>query len=190
MKPQAEKKKCSGCKKRRPKTEFYNHNGYSDGLYYLCKPCARLQAVERRKRRPEVYRAIDKRCRDKNKGKRKEYAGRYNRTRRKELPSYQSHLKKMRVKNREITKQLRSEMIAAYGSKCSCCGEKAWEFLTLDHINGDGAKHRRETNRRGNRLYALLKKQGWPKKAYRLLCMNCNFAIGRCGYCPHKGKSN
>lgn len=28
--------------------------------------------------------------------------------------------------------------------------------------------------------------QGYPKDRYRLLCYNCNCAIGARGYCPHK----
>ncbi len=184
----AQTKKCPKCKKRFPTTNFYRHNGYKDSLYYLCKPCACAQARERRRRKPEVYRAINKRSNDKNKGKYEERIKAYNRNERKKLPSYPIILKNMRVRGEARRKQLRAEMILEYGSKCACCGESTWEFLTLDHVNGDGAKHRKEMNRSGVEIYALLKKQGWPKDRYRLLCMNCNFAIGRCGYCPHTVK--
>ena len=30
-----------------------------------------------------------------------------------------------------------------YGLECACCGESTYEFLEIDHINGDGASHRR-----------------------------------------------
>src|SRR5262252_4538483 len=40
----------------------------------------------------------------------------------------------------------RLEMIAAYGGECACCGETEPVFLTLDHVNGDGAAHRRSMN--------------------------------------------
>ena len=40
--------------------------------------------------------------------------------------------------------------------------------------------------RNGTGFYAWLMKRGWPKDGYRLLCMNCNFSLGRCGYCPHQ----
>ena len=49
-------------------------------------------------------------------------------------------------RNRRITRyrhKLRADAIEAYGSKCSCCGESESRFLTFDHINNDGAEHRR-----------------------------------------------
>ena len=78
---------------------------------------------------------------------------------------------------------IRREFLAAYGGKCACCGEGTQEFLSLDHINGDGSQHRKMT---GSLTYLWLRKRGWPKDNYRLLCMNCNFARGRYGYCPHE----
>lgn len=35
-------------------------------------------------------------------------------------------------------------VIEYYGGRCVCCGEVVPEFLTVDHINGGGAAHRRE----------------------------------------------
>jgi hypothetical protein len=80
------------------------------------------------------------------------------------------------------TAKLRAEVLAAYGNKCTCCGESAEEFLSVDHIEGRGSHHRREV---GSHMYHLLKKLSYPKDKYRLLCMNCNFSIGMRGYCPH-----
>lgn len=79
------------------------------------------------------------------------------------------------------------EFIAAYGGKCSCCGEREPAFLTVDHINGNGAEHRRTLGHMatGVKFYSVLKRQGWPREAYRLLCFNCNSAIGIYGRCPH-----
>lgn len=74
-------------------------------------------------------------------------------------------------------------VIDGYGGKCSCCGESHPEFLSIDHINGNGKEHRKLV---GTRLYAILIREGFPKDNYRLLCMNCNFAIGHFGYCPHQ----
>ena len=70
--------------------------------------------------------------------------------------------------------------------KCACCGEKQIEFLTIDHINGDGAKERKESNTKGGKIfYAQLKKKGYPA-GYQVLCFNCNCAKGFSGQCPHK----
>jgi hypothetical protein len=38
---------------------------------------------------------------------------------------------------------IREDVIAAYGGRCACCGEFERDFLTLDHVNNDGAEHRR-----------------------------------------------
>lgn len=81
-------------------------------------------------------------------------------------------------------KGLRQDVIAAYGGRCSCCGESRWEFLSVDHINGGGAILRRSSEK-GAMLYRELRRRGFPKDNYRLLCMNCNFSLGRYGYCPH-----
>lgn len=76
----------------------------------------------------------------------------------------------------------RLELIAAYGGKCECCGESRKEFLQIDHKNGGGRKARLN----GFDCRVDLPKRGFPKDDYRLLCSNCNFALGRYGYCPHK----
>ncbi len=70
------------------------------------------------------------------------------------------------------------------GRKCSCCGETIYEFLTLDHPNGNG-KEQRETIGFGLSFYRWLKRNGYPP-GLRVLCWNCNLAYGLFGYCPHK----
>lgn len=86
---------------------------------------------------------------------------------------------------REATKRLRAEVITAYGGHCACCGETREPFLSIDHVNGDGGAHRRLLGARGDAIYRDLKKRGWPQDGYRLLCMNCNFAIRNGDPCPH-----
>lgn len=76
-----------------------------------------------------------------------------------------------------------------YGGKCACCGEDAIEFLTIDHINNDGAEHRKTVlshasrNGRSVRLYSWLVQEGFPS-GFQVLCMNCNTAKGFYGRCP------
>ena len=79
----------------------------------------------------------------------------------------------------------REEMLEAYGGKCACprCPETNPAFLTLEHINGDGAAHRKAVGR--GHAYADLRRRGWPKEGYTLLCMNCNFATRGGKTCPH-----
>ncbi len=80
--------------------------------------------------------------------------------------------------------ELKAEVMAAYGGKCTCCGEDQLEFLTIDHINGGGNKHRRSIGWAS--LYRWLKKNGFPKKGFQVLCWNCNIAKGFYGKCPHQ----
>lgn len=66
--------------------------------------------------------------------------------------------------------KVKLELIQAYGGKCNCCGEHMLEFLSLDHmIPGDGATHRKKF-RTSHKIYLHLKKLGFPKDGYRVLC--------------------
>jgi len=98
---------------------------------------------------------------------------------------YKKNKEQMLSYSREKRKKLKSAVINGYGGRCKCCGENRREFLTIDHINGDGAKLRR-TTQKGGKLYRDLVKNNFPKDGYRLLCMNCNFSYGKFGYCPHQ----
>lgn len=90
------------------------------------------------------------------------------------------------ISHRKATWKLKLEIINAYGGKCECCGETNIEFLTIDHINGNGKEHRNEIKKEsGIDLYRWLRKNNFPTDNFRLLCMNCNFSLGKYGYCPH-----
>lgn len=78
----------------------------------------------------------------------------------------------------------RQRLIEIYGGRCECCGEGRWEFLAVDHINGGGTKERREMGTTA--YYKMLSEAGARMPGYRLLCSNCNSALGFYGYCPHK----
>jgi hypothetical protein len=79
-------------------------------------------------------------------------------------------------------RRTRARVIEAYGRICACCGEYRLEFLCIDHI--DGVKPEGYP-RAGSLLYAYLKQKGFPP-GFRVLCHNCNMAIGLYGYCPHE----
>jgi len=79
------------------------------------------------------------------------------------------------------------EVMSHYGGKCACCGETEMAFLTIDHVNGDGAAHRRELRAAGGTLYRWLQKNDYPQGDYQCLCMNCNFAKSKNFWgCPHE----
>lgn len=87
--------------------------------------------------------------------------------------------------DRDRRRKIKLEMIAAYGGACVCCGESNPGFLTVDHIAQDG--HLERSIGGGCHLYGRLKKMGWPRDRYQLLCYNCN--CGRAkngGVCPHE----
>lgn len=84
---------------------------------------------------------------------------------------------------------LRREVIDAYGSECACCGEKHIEFLAIDHVNGNGRQERLKVRRIGHSFYLWLRRNGFPKEGFRVLCHNCNQSLGLYGYCPHHAPS-
>lgn len=89
--------------------------------------------------------------------------------------------------NKRSIQKLRMAILVYYGGsppKCACCGEAYIEFLCIDHIDGNGNKHRKEVKAVGNNIYFWLKKNKYPK-GFRILCHNCNLAKGFYGYCPH-----
>lgn len=85
---------------------------------------------------------------------------------------------------KDQSRKLREEVITAYGSKCVCCGEDESVFLVLDHINNDGAAHRKEIGKGGS-MYRWIKRNGFPKDLFQILCWNCNAAKSILGRCPH-----
>ena len=104
-------------------------------------------------------------------------------------------------KNSEFRlKKLVFEYYCGGSAKCQCCGENNLLFLTLDHTNNDGAKHRRailkqdypDRKKRGDltgrQFYAWLKRNAFPDIAIKVLCFNCNCGkMTNLGICPHKG---
>jgi len=83
-------------------------------------------------------------------------------------------------------KNLKAAVIAAYGGMCVCCGETEPRFLTIDHADGSGADSRRAGEGLGCSLYLRLKREGFPKGTYQLLCFNCNCSKSQFGVCPHR----
>jgi len=84
-------------------------------------------------------------------------------------------------------KALRLQIFNALGNRCSCCGESQYEFLTIDHINSDGAKERKDIGT-GIDLFKHIIAQGITKERYQILCQNCNTAKYYHKGCPHKKK--
>lgn len=109
---------------------------------------------------------------------------------RRKLENYYTNKEHKLSAQKKYVRTLRVEALDAYGGPvCSCCGEDHEEFLTIDHVNGGGSAHRRSLKSRGGHsFYLWLRRNNYPK-GFRILCMNCNFAYGMRGYCPHKKRS-
>lgn len=51
-----------------------------------------------------------------------------------------------RVYCQAYRQRIKQKVFDHYGERCACCGETERLFLTLDHVNNDGAEHRRSIN--------------------------------------------
>ncbi len=108
---------------------------------------------------------------------------------RRRVHAYKTKYRDGRVAAHKIKhKELKLLVFDTYGGRfCACCGETHLEFLSIDHVANDGAAHRRSmgwTIGAGN-IYSLLKARNFPP-GFQVLCMNCNFAKGHFGGCPHE----
>ncbi len=102
--------------------------------------------------------------------------------------AHQKEITKSKIKKRRIRK---IEVKNFLGAKCVCCGfADALEFLTVDHVNNDGAEDRRKSCGNNdvayNEIWRLMK-AGLPVTRFALLCWNCNASkhAGN-GVCFHK----
>jgi hypothetical protein len=77
------------------------------------------------------------------------------------------------------------EVLQHYGGSCACCAEATLDFLTIDHVEGGGTKHRESIKRYGAAFYTWLKQNNFPE-GFRVLCWNCNCAMRFTGVCPHR----
>jgi len=99
-----------------------------------------------------------------------------------------THPETVKRYNQEQVERTRCRVLDHYGCICRCCGETHEEFLTLAHVNEDGAAHRKKLKRFGAGFYAWLVKNNFPNDVpLEILCWNCNCAIQyHGGICPHK----
>ena len=84
-------------------------------------------------------------------------------------------------------------VIFHYGGKCACCGETEISFLSIDHINNDGKKHRMSLGLKsaGTDFYQWLKKNNFPENlGLQVLCANCHLSKTVLGECIHSKKEN
>ena len=96
--------------------------------------------------------------------------------------------KKDNDRNLASRNEVRDIVYKAYGGYvCNCCGETERKFLSMDHINNDGATHRRKHGHTtGEKMHRWLIRENFPSNM-QVLCMNCQWGKrNNNGVCPHQ----
>jgi len=97
-----------------------------------------------------------------------------------------------RLRTHAYRARLRVKTLTALGGQCACCGERSPQFLVVHHKHGGGRAHHRATGvhtfNGASKFYAEIKREGYPKDKYEVLCYNCHMAITNYGSCPHSQK--
>src|SRR3990167_5409425 len=163
-------KTCASCKQNKPQTDFYSYRTNKRQSY--CHKCNAVRTKEWRINNLERARAHGRK-------------------------HYWAHRSEHSEQWQEYRNSLKAKVYAAYSgsiSMCACCGESEKEFLCIDHINGNGAEHRKliaGKNRGvgGVKLYLWLIRNGFPT-GFQILCNNCDTSKGSGSVCIHQRTMN
>jgi hypothetical protein len=150
------KKYCPCCKCDLPTDLFGFAKQSSDGLTSYCKKCK----TERRR----IIRLKERRT----------GTGYYGSAKVKEQQKIWDR-RSAKKKNKKKRNKLKLKIVGHYSNgtmACNRCKFADIRALSIDHINGDGAKHRREVP--GLQLYGWLETNNFPD-GFQVLCMNCQF---------------
>lgn len=88
----------------------------------------------------------------------------------KKIKKYICHHCNSKIK-RNYQINLKIKAYSVYGNVCRTCNCNKLEFLTIDHIKNDGAKHRKTIHN----IYSWLKNNNYPTDNFQILCFNCNY---------------
>ncbi len=142
---------------------------------YICISCLKLRIIKWKNENPEKYKEQRINNRHTYSEKDKEY--------------YQNNKDVFRERTKISIHKKKIKVLSHYSNdtmQCKCCGENHIEFLTIDHINNNGAEHKRKENIKSSSvLYTWLIKNKFPE-GFQVLCFNCNIGKGRNECCPHK----
>jgi hypothetical protein len=151
------------------------------GFSWRCIVCTRRANIKVYKKDPAKRRENTRRWCEKNPEKKKAADSAWKR----EHSSYR------RDYTKKGNRAFREQVLFHYGGEipaCACpsgtCGETRIQFLCLDHIGGGGNAHRAKVGG-GSSFYRWIVKNGFPV-GFRVLCHNCNMAMGFYGRCPHQ----
>lgn len=178
-------KTCCTCLKELSVENFHKNRSTSDGLHWNCKKCKSEQAKKTREKHKDKIRQRDREYWQKNKDE-------INERRRENYPENRDviiqrvceYAKNNRDKCNALAKNMRDrlkdEVISHYCDgeiQCKSCNEQDIDILSIDHINGNGAEHRREIGlgrKCGYHFYRWLNRNNFPE-GFQVLCFNCQF---------------
>lgn len=143
-------KVCKNCGVEKLRSNFSDDQRARDGLQARCKPCvAEASKARYQKHKDKILAKLSERyAKDKD-----------------------------ALNERYRKSKLEAMRHYCYGEPyCVGCGVTNLEVLTIDHVDEDGAEHRKHV--RTNRLGEWLRRAGYPE-GYQVLCWNCNNAKHR-----------
>jgi len=152
---------CSKCGELKPLSEFYKHPTIENAFRGQCKKCM-YDYYEKYRLETGKQSDLFKKC-------------------------YYENVRRYQDVNHARKTRKRLRVLKHYGGdppKCVCCGETIVDFLTIDHIDGDGAEKRRNGQR--GQIANWIIKHNFPE-GFQVLCYNCNWGkYINGGTCPHK----
>lgn len=148
---------------------------------YYCRNCWNEYQRQWRKKNRDKVKKTNKKWKKNNPEIYKEF-------RKRQYTKYRDRRLKEEREKRQENRRIVINHYSKGENNCACCKENQINFLSIDHMNNDGAKHRREIRGiSGGPFYSWLIKNNFPE-GLQILCFNCNFAKGHYGECPHKGR--
>lgn len=147
-------KECTKCGEVKSLSDFHKAKNCKDGHQSRCKSCANKNALAN-----------------------------YHENREARLTNKRANAAKHRTRNskaqRERQIRYRQQVMEHYCDGepyCKGCGVMNIEVLTIDHIDENGAKHRKQEP--AQRCFGWWIRNGFPE-GYQILCWNCNNAKHR-----------
>lgn len=169
---------CEKCGVKRNKEEFYpflikNRKLLIKNTRFWCRECYNSYHREWNKKNSEKLAVYRKKWTSK-------------------VRSDSVRLARFNARRREYCMGIKRKAFEALGGQCACCCEAQFEFLQIDHINNDGAEHRKRLgiklgvrSRDCTQLIYLEIIDG-NIDGLQVLCANCNWGKARNGgICPH-----
>lgn len=142
-----EAKYCAGCDKHVPLRDWTKHNSTADRLQHQCKHCRNARRREARRSKKGFYATEQEKYKEK-------------------------HLVAARRSYYKCKHLVMRHYCGGENYTCCQCGFADPRALSIDHVDGKGADHRR--NLKGVNLYRWLVREKYPD-GFQVLCMNCQW---------------